>query len=195
MGFDLSIEQVYTSSYATAIYARQKGIKNVYCIGSEGLIEELKTVGICVTGDENQAQAVIVGLDTDFNYSKMAKALHIIRKEKCKLIACNQDKNYPVEDDKLMPGCGPIVAAIEESCDKKVDYVVGKPNTCMLELLAKDWNLTNNEILVVGDSYTSDIEMAKRYNCLSVLISKEERLNVNDTIVVHNIKDIKKLFE
>jgi HAD superfamily hydrolase (TIGR01450 family) len=193
MGFKLSIEHIYTSSHSAAIYLKQEGIRNAYCIGSDDLREELSQSGIIVSEDGNPVQSILIGLDYDFNYAKIAKTLDIMQKGKCLLIACNKDKSFPVEYDRLMPGCGSMVAAIEASCDTKVDYIVGKPNTFMLELLSGDWGLINNEILVVGDSYTSDIEMAKRYCCPSVLISNNNT-NYKNTIVVSNIKDVTKLF-
>jgi ribonucleotide monophosphatase NagD (HAD superfamily) len=41
-----------------------------------------------------------------------------------------------------------------------------------LEVICSDWNLSNNDIIVVGDSIDSDIEMANRYQCDSLLVGK-----------------------
>ena len=85
-----------------------------------------------------------------------------------------------------MPGCGSIVAAIENCSERKVDFIVGKPNSYMLELLMKDHNITKDQIMVVGDSYMSDIAMAKSLGCKSILISQ----NDSDVTTIRSIKDL-----
>lgn len=188
LGLKLSVDHVYTSSYATAVYASEKSLTDVFCIGSQGLIDELRLRDIHIVDCLDKVQALIVGLDAEFNYNKLTRALHVLQ-QGCRLIACNRDRNYPIENGRLMPGCGPIIAAIETAYGVEADFVVGKPNTYMLQLLASDWQLTNKEILVVGDSYSSDIEMAKKYNSPSALIYKGE-IDVSDTLVIPNLKDL-----
>jgi len=173
MGVALDFDHIYTSSYATALYCREANLQNVFCIGSPGLITELKCQGIDIAEDD--PQAVVVGLDPEFTYNKLAQALWHLQNG-CLLVACNQDKNYPIENGRLMPGCGSIVAAILGSYDKQVDFTVGKPNTYMMELLAGDHGLTNQDILVVGDSLATDIEMAKRFGCQWILVTPENNL-------------------
>ena len=191
MGLELSVSDIYTSAYASANYAYENSFSDVYYIGTDGLRYELEAKGINTTEDNTKVKAIIIGMDTDFNYGKLAKVMNF-RDSDCRIIVCNKDRSFPVENGKLMPGCGPIAAAIEEFLGKKSDYMTGKPHTYMIELLAKDANLKNSDILVVGDSYESDIEMAKRFRCRSVLISKERA--IGDTVTVTGIKDIKALF-
>lgn len=193
MGLELNREDVYNSAYATAVYAKYMGIKKAYCIGSEGLIKELEASGVYATENDKQAEALIVGLDTGFDYNKLSIALALLTR-KCFFIACNLDRNYPVENGILLPGCGPIISAIQFSYDRKPDFVVGKPNTYMLELLAKDHNIAVRDILVVGDTYDSDIAMAKKSKCLSILISNKDS-GYEDTLVVKNARDIMHILE
>lgn len=190
MGLNLELRQVYNSSYATGMYLRQNGFKKVFCIGTEGLISELKTQGIQIT--EQKPEAIVVGLDPEFDYRKLAMALRVFHKTKCPIIACNLDRNYPVEDG-LIPGCGPIVSSIEDACGKKTDAVIGKPNTFMLEMLLEDWGLKKEDILVVGDSYESDIVMARRFNCKSVLISGPGHIEESGIINLSRISLLKHL--
>jgi FMN phosphatase YigB (HAD superfamily) len=57
----------------------------------------------------------------------------------------------------------------------------------MLELLMKDHGVIKDEILVVGDSYDSDITMAKNFGCASVLIAQDKR---HDVLVIKSIKHL-----
>lgn len=190
LGLSLKIEEVYSSSHATARYLKGKGISKVFCIGSTGLLREIKSQGIDIAGEEEKAEALVVGLDRDFNYLKLSKALVAIQNG-CLVIACNRDKSFPIENNEFMPGCGPIVSAVECLYGKEVDYIVGKPNTYMIELLAGEWGFSSQQILVVGDSYSTDIKMAKRFKCQSILISGN---NHPDTIVVKDISEIRNMF-
>jgi ribonucleotide monophosphatase NagD (HAD superfamily) len=107
----------------------------------------------------------------------------------CKFIICNRDRTYPVEDNLLMPGCGPIVAALEYATERTADVIIGKPNTYMLELLCRDWKLGNQEILVVGDTYESDIAMANNFGSRSVLIDPSGK-KIDGTVTITKILDL-----
>ncbi|MFP4467301.1 MAG: HAD-IIA family hydrolase, partial [Candidatus Goldiibacteriota bacterium] len=158
MGLPAEEEMVYNSAYASGRYLKEKEYKSVYCCGSKGLEAEILKSGVdCVT---EMPEAVIVGLDETFDYNKMSFALNLLRNEKCLLAACNRDRSYPVEDGRILPGCGPIIAALENACGRSADVVVGKPETYMLEILCGDHRLKAKDILVVGDTYESDIVMA-----------------------------------
>ena len=194
LGIDLSINDVYTSSYSTAIFLRENLLDDVYCVGTSGLRDELKKQQINIVTDEEKAKNIVVGLDEDFNEEKLKKVETVSLNRNCKVIACNKDKGFPVEHGKKMLGCGSIVEIVEKRIGRPVDYVVGKPSLFMLQLLMKDLHLKSNEILVVGDSYSSDIQMAVKAGCLSVLIT-DTILPYNDTIIVDNIVKIKSLFE
>ena len=48
--------------------------------------------------------------------------------------------------------------------------MVGKPNPLLLDIICTQQNLKKEEILVVGDTYESDIQMAEEYGCESIYI-------------------------
>jgi 4-nitrophenyl phosphatase len=184
------ISNIYNSAYATGLYLKENGYKSVYCCGSEGLLNEIKGSGItCTDGVSGNPQAVVVGLDHSFDLKKMSTALNLLRHMECKFIICNRDRTYPVEDNLLMPGCGPIVAALEYATERTADVIIGKPNTYMLELLCRDWKLGNQEILVVGDTYESDIAMANNFGSRSVLIDPSGK-KIDGTVTITKILDL-----
>ena len=170
---DTSLDRVYTSSYATSKYLEEQSIKEVFLIGTNSFKKELDNLNINVV-DENNAQAVVVGLDINFNYENISKALIAVNNG-AKIIASNIDANYPVENGILKPGSNAIVSSIVGCSGKNVDYVVGKPNTYILETICKDWNLNKENIFVVGDGIDSDIAMANNYGCKSILVGKNQK--------------------
>ena len=186
MGIDVNINQIYTSSYIAALYAKEKNLNNVFVLGSDGLKAELRLQGICVTECEMEAHNLLIGYDTELDYEKLTKALNVALKGN-PIIACNKERHFPGKNARRFPGCGAMVGAIELCTNREVDYVVGKPNPLMLEILAKENNLNPETMVMIGDTYESDIKMAHTFGCKSILVNKNE---YNDTLRVSSIKEI-----
>ncbi|MCX5848690.1 MAG: HAD-IIA family hydrolase [Deltaproteobacteria bacterium] len=186
---------IYNSAYAAAMYLKENKYRSVYCFGANGLKDEIVNAGLnCVPAENGSPQAVVVGLDHDFNYDKLGTALNLLKNKNCKFIICNRDRTYPVEGNLLMPGCGPIVAALEYATERTADVIIGKPNTYMLELLCRDWKLVNHEILVVGDTYESDIAMANNFGSPSVLIDPSGK-KIDGTVTITKILNLIKYID
>ena len=188
MGLDCSLSEIYTSSYASALYAKRKGYKTVYIFGAKGLEDEFMQLGISTS---EEAEVVVVGYDMEMDYKKITAALQVALQAKS-IIACNKEKHYPGENAKRMPGCGAMVGALEGCLGKNVDYVVGKPNPLLLDIICTEQNLQKEDIMVIGDTYESDIVMANEYGCDSLYIGKEKH---PDTVCVEFIKDILNLIK
>lgn len=168
LGFACEQGEVYTSASATAVYLREARLDNIYLIGSPGLRAEIEAQGRQVVGAA-AARHLVVGLDPDFNYQKLSQALTVLS-GKGKFIACNEDMTFPAGPERRLPGCGPLVAALAAAARRRPDFVVGKPNTYMLDRIAADWRVKPGEIMVVGDSFESDIAMALKYHSPAVLL-------------------------
>jgi len=173
LGIDCSYRNVYSSAYIAGRFLRaleKDDIPVVHVIGSEGLISELKDLGVRIATLESDAQILLVGFDMLFNYQTIVKGFRSLLKGS-KFFACNLETRFPVENEQWMPGCAAMVAAIEAVSAKAPDYIIGKPNTYMLELLAREHNLKPEQILVIGDTLETDILMANRFGSPSVLFS------------------------
>lgn len=172
LGFPVKPQNTYSVSRAIAAYLIENKLKSVYLIGTDNLKGDLIAHNIKVH-DSLQVSAVVVGLDPEFNYSKISIALEAIRTG-AKLIVANSDPSYPVENNRRLPGCGAMVGAIVGATFHVPDFVVGKPNTYMLELLCKEHKLSPEEICIVGDSPESDIKMANNFKCRSILFDPSD---------------------
>lgn len=189
MGLAPEIQDIYTSARAAAVYSLESSISQVYCIGTEGLKAEFQSLKISVLDSVEKSDALIIGLDPEFNYSKLA-AIMPFHNNTNKIIACNRDTSYPIENNVQLPGCGPIVAAVENALGRKVDFISGKPNSYMLDLLSRTLKFSRNEITVVGDSFESDIQMAINYGAQSFYISPGECMEIGGTMHIHDIREI-----
>lgn len=171
VGISCNPDEVYTASSAMASYLKEFDINRVFVIGTQGLRDEIERQGIRVA-ERDVAEHLVVGLDFGITYEKIADALAIVRKGG-KFIACNEDMSFPVGENMVLPGCGAMVGAIEASSGRRPDYVVGKPNTYLLSKIAEKYKVKPHEVVIVGDSYESDVRMALRYGSKAILVGDD----------------------
>lgn len=184
LGIDVKLEELITSSYAIIKHLESNKYKEVYCIGTNALIEEIENVGINVKS--KTPQAIIVGYNPEFKLTDLNELANL-QTNNYKLIIANKERNYPTEGNYIIPGAGPIVSAIETLLNKKTDIIIGKPNTEMLKIALSDFNIKPEEIYVVGDSYDSDIKMAQNFGAHGILITKEKR---DDCLCITELKNL-----
>lgn len=167
LGITATKESIYSAAFAAAWYLSGSGIQSVSVLGTVGLQEELSEAGLVVTNDLDQGQALVIGLDLLIDYKKMASFSRLLDKN-LPVIACNRDRWFPGNNGELKPGCGIMVALVESLLGRNVNLVVGKPNTLLLEMLSRQSGLKNDELLIVGDSFESDIVLANSFGSPSV---------------------------
>ena len=189
MGVDCRPGEILNSGYLAALTAKKNNLEDVYIFGSPNLLEEFRKLGVN-TCQEETAKNLLIGYDPEMTYEGLTKALQVALHAKC-IIACNRERIFPGENARLMPGCGAMTAPIEWCANRECDYVIGKPNTLMIDLLSEMTGIARNEFLVVGDTYESDIAMANVAGARAVLISDVPR---SDVPTVRAIGDIPELF-
>jgi HAD superfamily hydrolase (TIGR01450 family) len=200
LGIPASEKEVFHSAHATAILLERlsdNARATAFILGSQGLKSTIEDLGIA-TVENPPADFLVIGLDHQITYNKISQALEAILAGAV-FIACNRDNSYPAEGGKLLPGCGAIVAAVEAACGRSPDHIAGKPETLMLELLAQTGNFTPEQILVIGDSVPSDIEMAQRFGSPSVLVAETKNITVRDmpahpTIMIRSLAELPRIF-
>ncbi|MCS7139217.1 MAG: HAD-IIA family hydrolase [Candidatus Nezhaarchaeota archaeon] len=198
MDIEASPNEIMTSGVVAALYIKESyGPSKVYVIGSRALKELIERYGHSIV--DHSPNVVLVGLDFDFNYQKLAKAVREIRLG-AKFIATNTDPTIPVEDG-VIPGAGSLVKAVEVASGVK-PVVVGKPSKIALRLALARLNLRAKDVLIVGDRLETDIRMGKKFNCKTALVltgaTKEEDLKaipqkLRPDFVISSLRDLPKL--
>ncbi|WP_066372056.1 TIGR01457 family HAD-type hydrolase [Neobacillus fumarioli] len=153
--FDIpaSEELVFTTSLATANYIYDlKKDASVYVIGEEGIRTALKEKGF--TFAEEHADYVVMGIDRDINYEKLAIACLAVRNG-ATFISTNGDIALPTERG-LLPGNGSLTAVIAVSTQTKPIFI-GKPEAIIVEQALNVLGTAKEETLMVGDNYYTDI--------------------------------------
>lgn len=187
-------EHVYCCLEATPLFLFEKGYKTVFCCGTQELTGALRSNSFTVFEEDNTDilfDAVVVGMNINFSYNLLSQASLVLqRNPHCKFIACNLDASYPIENGYRMPGCGPIVKAIESASGRKVDFIIGKPDPFMVDLIVRDHNLSKDSLFIVGDTEESDIAMAEKADIKSFLLGGIT--SKKDAISIKTLFDVKK---
>jgi len=189
MGIKVRKEELITSAYAITKYLKENGYKNVYCLGTDFLKSEIEEADI--NTNSKTPQAVVVGFNPKFKLDDLNELANMNLSD-YKLIAANRERVYPKENGVKMPGAAPVVAAVEALLDKKADMIIGKPNVEILKITLRNLELKPENICIIGDSYDSDMVMAKSYGAKGILITEEKR---NDCLCIEKLADLLELWD
>jgi len=139
---------------ATAAGRLLKPRERVLVVGGPGIVEAVELAGaeVCSSGP---ADAVIVGINPDFDYDALSRAMRAVRGG-ARLIGSNHDPSYPTETG-LEPGGGALVAAVAAAAEA-VPIVAGKPNQPIVDCVRDRLGPAG---VVVGDRPDSDGRFAQ----------------------------------
>ncbi len=168
LGVDCELDEIYTSSHAALEYVKAcaSESRRVFVLGQPYLADEFRAEGFTVC-EAPPYDFFVMGFKMDFNYEDIAMGFEALEHTRT-FVICNRDRLFPVEDGKLRPASGSMVAALEAASGRKPNVEIGKPNTYMLEKIAESNQLQPHEIMMVGDSLESDIRMAVNFGAYSV---------------------------
>jgi 4-nitrophenyl phosphatase len=137
----------------------------IYVLGSNSLKNTLFSSGF--RQDEENALAVVVGMDRQLSYEKLRAAMLLINRG-VPFYGTNPDATFPTPQG-LVPGTGSLLAALQ--IPTKVDPIIaGKPETPLYDLAASIMSLPREQILSVGDRLDTDVLGAQRFGCRAALV-------------------------
>ena len=167
MGFPCGEENVFTSGMATGLYLRENyPDRPVHLVGTKAFAGELKSYGVRLEYSEDSI--VVAGFDTELEYEKLSRAVHLLRGG-APFVAANPDFVCPMPDDEALPDCGSICALLTAATGSEPLHI-GKPNRSMVDVIAKARRVENREIACVGDRMYTDIAVAEAAGAVSVLV-------------------------
>jgi len=170
-GVQINPEQVITSADAALRYIATHYVpgSRVYVLGSESLRDLVQNYGYIVLDEHtpNEADVVLVAMDTHINYEKLGNAGILIRAG-AHFIATNTDVTYPTPRG-LMPGAGTIAAAVAATSGQE-PLVIGKPQPTMFAQAMEIMGTQPHETLCIGDRLETDVLGGQNANCLTALV-------------------------
>lgn len=153
-GFPVEPEMVMTSAQIAACYLHETvGLCNLWPLGEEGLTAELCLAGHWLASP-GEAAWVVVGMDRQITYAKLADALCALHTG-ARLLATNNDATFP-SPSGLQPGAGAIVGALA-GMGYPPDVIVGKPSPIAYRIALDKIGHSPEEILMIGDRLETDI--------------------------------------
>lgn len=172
MGIPAEPTEVMTSTWATVLHLgrHQPQVGRVLTIGAPGLVAEFREAGYEVHRAEDGAavvDAVIVGLDQQFDYQRLAVAVGAVLSG-AMFVATNADARYPIPGG-FLPGAGAMVAAVAASSGI-TPLIIGKPQAAMFEAILADSGMSAGVGVVIGDNADADMPAAARAGLASILV-------------------------
>ncbi|XP_060068256.1 uncharacterized protein LOC132548408 [Ylistrum balloti] len=184
-GFNANEDEVLCTAY---LHSR-KFTDKVYVIGNPGMAEELDRFGIRhtglgpdIVGDQRRLEdfipteldpeigCVLVGFDPNISFTKMVKGASYARRPDVLFLATNEDTHLPLDtEDVVVPGTGCIVASIKVPA-RRDPIVIGKPEAAIFNVLKEAHNLDPARTMMVGDTPSTDILLAKNSGLKSLLV-------------------------
>ncbi|TCD46469.1 TIGR01457 family HAD-type hydrolase [Streptococcus sp. X16XC17] len=147
------LSTIYTATMATIDFMKDLDKGNtVYVIGEEGLKTAIADAGYQI--DEENPAYVVVGLDWNVTYEKLATATLAIERG-ATFIGTNPDLNIPTERG-LLPGAGSLLALLEAATRVK-PLIMGKPEATIMNKALEHLATERHKTLMVGDNYLTDI--------------------------------------
>ncbi len=167
MGLNIPPEKIYTSADATVEYLLNYGPGHrLFVLGTEALIRFFERHGFVMEPDH--PDAVVLGFDLDFDYSRFSHATRLLRKG-IPFFATHPDLTCPIENGEYLPDCGALAAALTAATGVR-PQVLGKPYRTMVEGILRRAGVGTQDLAIVGDRLSTDIRTGKENGILSILV-------------------------
>ena len=153
MGFDVSMENVLTSTVASIRFLlSERPGKTVYAIASPEVEADLRDAGLDLVAED--PDIVLLAYDRTMTFDKINAGYKFLRAG-AELIATHPDDLCPTEDSYDVD-IGPFIRLFEQMCGIKAT-VIGKPNGLMLKMAAREMGVDPGGTVMVGDRLYTDM--------------------------------------
>lgn len=155
MGFQLDVEDLYTSTFAAGQFLREQNAQTFFPLLLPDALQEFTGIDI----DEESPEFVVVGdMGASFNFARLNKAFRAVLNG-AKLVALHKKRVWRTEDG-LFLDAGPFVVALEYATGQSA-LVMGKPSASFFQMVLDDLNLPPKRVAMIGDDIEIDIRGAQ----------------------------------
>ncbi|RKX48871.1 MAG: HAD family hydrolase [Thermotogae bacterium] len=171
LGVPENLFDIYTSAEATIRFLKENfPEKRVYLLAVPSVENLFRWSGIELVDED--PELVVMTYDKTLTYEKIEKFCDYVR-QGMPYVTSHPDINCPTEKGPI-PDVGSFIALVEASTGRKPDYVIGKPNKEILEMLIRDFDAKKEEVVMIGDRLYTDIECGIRAAVDTVLVLSGE---------------------
>ncbi|MHB9033866.1 MAG: HAD-IIA family hydrolase [Anaerolineae bacterium] len=158
LGIPTPNEDVINSAQAMFYHLRQeRKFDGLYVIGEPTLLKEFLDEGFNLTEHPQDIKTVIAAFDRTLTYAKLNLA-HQALVRGADFYATNADRTCPMAEGEI-PDCAGVIAFLEATTGRKVQFVAGKPSPGILEAALARLGVARESCLMVGDRLSTDIRM------------------------------------
>ena len=172
-----------TSVDALIHYLREHGgeDRRYYVCGTESMKSQLRAAGFTVAERREDANALLMGFDTELTFQKLEDAC-ILLGQGIPYLATNPDWVCPTAYG-FVPDCGSMCEMLWRATSRR-PIVIGKPEPLMPQLAMLEASVSAQETLLVGDRIYTDIASGANAGIDTLLVlsgeTKEEDLPTAD---------------
>ncbi len=193
LGIDATAAQVVSAfDLVGAEIRRRLGPVPVLAVGTEELVAVLRASGHSHVSFDHweQARAVVVGVDPDFNYDRLRGAARAVAAGAA-FFAINLDARFPVGPGQFDPGCGSLAEAIAVAGGGR-PLAIGKPEGALFQVAVRRLGCAASQAAMVGDSTASDITGGRAAGMFTIWLNPDQD-TITPTSVDLEVKDLAEL--
>ena len=162
MGLDVAPGRVLSAGSVTAEYlADNHPDDETFVVGSDGLREQLRAVGVALTGHPEDAEVLVTSHTYGFDYEALTEGYWALQSAST-FVGTDPDRTYPSADGRDRPGSGAITNAVGGVADRDPDHEFGKPSSETLTAICERLDCAPDYCLVVGDRLDTDVALGER---------------------------------
>ena len=128
--------------------------RRFYVCGTESMKSQLRAAGFAVASSREDADALLMGFDTELTFQKLEDACILLGKN-VPYLATNPDWVCPTSYG-FVPDCGSVCEMLWRATGRR-PTVIGKPEPAMPLLAMHQAGVSAQETLLVGDRVYTDI--------------------------------------
>lgn len=166
LGLKCTELDIVLSTDASIQFLKNHKLNRIYVLGTQKLQQVFIEEGFLI--DDNNAEIIVVGYDTELNYQKLVTACRLIN-QGVDYIATHKDIFCPTEYGPI-PDIGTLINMLKLTTGVQPLKIFGKPDISMVDCVAKKLGYKKSDILMVGDRLYTDIVMANDFGIDSVLV-------------------------
>ncbi|KAI4385943.1 hypothetical protein MLD38_003927 [Melastoma candidum] len=188
-GISVSEEEIFSSSYAVAMYLAINNFpsdKRIYVIGPGGILEDLKLVGYNgfegpdddmstekpISGYSLEDHANVGAVVLGFLYLTMTTSTLCMRNNpECLFITTSDKAISSFLETQQLPDANAVTTTLGSSHSIKMKPIlVGKPSTIIMDIIRQRCDISCSRMCMVGDTLPQDIAFGKKTGCKTLLV-------------------------
>ncbi len=192
---------IYSSLDATIDYIyKYKKCETFFTLCPKQVSDCLIKSGVNLVDEKNaySAKNVLLAFDTEITYSKI-KIFNELLNKGAYYIATHPDLVCPTKDIS-MPDVGSFISMFKTSSNRVPDLVIGKPNNFMADFICAKTGVCNNEVVMVGDRLSTDIQFGLNCNFTTVLVlsgdtnvEQATKSSIKPNLIIDDVNSLPKL--